>query len=469
MEAQSNTHKSSQQRVRRRRPERRARVDVGGRRPAREWREVPPHSNFLVLCLGGKVPDGFPSFNAALWPSRLGHAQAIVCHFVLMKAFKPGVFADIDLDGLTDFLNYEDDRQARQLVNELIASGVLMIGRHTWNLAVNAERIEQMPRRVKEQRNYTTREASHRARSQRAGCKVTADDDGNRTEGTTRGSVEIERDFEDVSPMGHGDTPVSSMRESPTGVAGSTRGGGAARGDGTVCADRADVVRGVGLDDRGSGDNAGLHGGAPDLVGGKHAGAPLQIGGLDPVGLDGPSFALGVAAAFGHLCDTDFIQAEKDLTQGGNEFQLSEADFNAGSARHRKRGTLAPVKTLLEVSKQAESLLAFERAEIAALSEWISNQPWGHIGGDRKRGLSDGEARPVVQLLHSVRCTVDHFIGYTRLYGRTISADREGSRIRSITAILIALVQEMPAFRRAYSARERADERSTDPPGKGRG
>jgi hypothetical protein len=166
---------------------------MGRLRPERVWRDIDPMPNYSVHGLGGKMPDGFPTYNSLRWPSRLGHAGTLVCQYVLSKSFKPGLFADIDLDRLTDFLNYSDTRQTRTIVNEMIQLGALKLGAHAWNMAVDAAHIEGLPRQVKDQRQYC-REVSHRARSQESGCTVRA--------------AESEPDFADDDPGGEPALPV---------------------------------------------------------------------------------------------------------------------------------------------------------------------------------------------------------------------------------------------------------------------
>lgn len=150
---------------RRRREARRPRVDAGGGRRVREWREVEPQTHYLVLGLGGAMPAGRATFNAMRWPARLGREGFAACLYVLSLSYQPGGFVDVDIDGLTDCLGYTGDRQTRNVIDELVALGAIRVGEHRWHLAVDIEAIERLPRRERE-----PREASMRAPSQDRGC-----------------------------------------------------------------------------------------------------------------------------------------------------------------------------------------------------------------------------------------------------------------------------------------------------------
>lgn len=122
---------------------------------------------------------------------------------------------------------------------------------------------------------------------------------------------------------------------------------------------------------------------------------------------------------------------------------------------------LASAKSIVDLKslKQAEQSQSLLASEITELNDWISKQAWGRIDSMRRVGLSDAEARPVVELLHSVRYRVHQFLGFLRLEHITISPER-----REITGLLISLVKRMPAFA-SYPARNRSIDRSGGPPG----
>lgn len=145
---------------RRRREARRPRVDAGGGRCVREWREVEPQNHYLVLGLGGAMPAGRATFNAMRWPARLGCEGFTACAFVLSLSYQPGVFVDVDIDKLTDCLGYTGDRQTRNVVDDMVALGALRVGEHRWNLAVDIEAIERLPRREREPREASVRASS---------------------------------------------------------------------------------------------------------------------------------------------------------------------------------------------------------------------------------------------------------------------------------------------------------------------
>jgi hypothetical protein len=146
---------------------------------------------------------------------------------------------------------------------------------------------------------------------------------------------------------------------------------------------------------------------------------------------------------------------------GEIHFAPAETQFREilASATNQMPGD-RPKKVLEVVKKQA--VLASDPTE-GQLDQWISRQPWGRIDNLRRRGLTDAEARPVIDRIHAGDKRVEHFVSYLRAERITISPD-PGGRI-NITGLLIRLVDKMLAFARPYSADRPSDNRSCGPPG----
>jgi hypothetical protein len=124
---------------------------------------------------------------------------------------------------------------------------------------------------------------------------------------------------------------------------------------------------------------------------------------------------------------------------------------------------IAAAAKMLDITREEQAkeqtVLAFA-AELEKLNAWVIRQPWAHASNDRRRMLDDAEARPVIEAIHAEGYTAEQYVNWQLAAGVTLSRDRE-----NVTGLLISLI---PRRRRAYSAADRANDRSTDPPGKRR-
>src|SRR5262245_47241880 len=138
----------------------------------REYQPPPPVGHFTALGNGGAMPDGHTGYDWALWPARLTGSEFIACLYLLRKSFKAGLFGDVALAELAGLCRFGHTRQARKIIDALVAKGVWIRDGRKWRFALDVAAIEALPLRPLERREEYSRKASHRARTVAAACEV---------------------------------------------------------------------------------------------------------------------------------------------------------------------------------------------------------------------------------------------------------------------------------------------------------
>jgi hypothetical protein len=399
------------------------------------------------------MPEGFPAFNILKWPSRLPEKGFPLCIYILAQCFKPGVFMSnpLDLEELTDVLNFEDPKQTRNIVAEMLALGALVeLAEGSWRFAVDVERIEQLDRVERKQRNYTPRkdlnvepysaergqgdgEATGNSGGNRAAtleahalyrrsnseCRVLAarafDSGGVQDEAARDLSIQPDSEVVDLSAC-----PVDADRVHDQsifiGCSGTT----------AFSTDRGSPsVAGFGTSDLAEGASSTSFANETSIEAGHALESGFQVG-----------LGLGVAAAFNLLpsemdftnCDTDFVRKEIDI-------QKSDLDFTKEIASPTNQMLEPDFQIALDSIKQAEGLLIDSR-EADYLNRWVGREAWGSPKG--RWLLTDEQLKSVFEELRRQNRTAYEFVDWLSRSGHTLNNPRD------VVALLIFLIRRMP-------------------------